>query len=86
MTFPTIHLNGSGAESLRDGYIAAGEALNDALRKLKETDPNGRDYYPQGDDAIRQASNEHCLRLNKLTHVIEEIQALAEHCDQFVKT
>jgi len=44
--------------------------------------PNGRDYYPQGPGAIRQAEAEHQARIDKVRAVQQEIYDLMEAiCD-----
>ena len=52
---PTIHLNGTSRQSLLDAATEARSAVDEAEIKLREVWPNGRDYYPQGQDAIRHA-------------------------------
>ncbi len=79
MKKPTVHLNGTSAERLIDGYVAADNALRSAERALEESAPNGRDYYPQGDGAIGQAIKEHVARVEKLRAIRAEIQELLQH-------
>lgn len=76
MTIPTIHLNGTSRESLMDGFEAAYYALGKAYDVLKQTAPNGRDYYPQGPHALQQAADEHMARLRKIDEVRDEISEL----------
>lgn len=76
---PTIHSNGTSRDALLDAYCVAGGALTQALEALADAGPNGRDYYPQGSDAIRRATAEHEARLKKLREVRDELRALAEH-------
>ena len=78
MIAPSIHLNGSSAESLLAEYEAAGAALRSALVALGEAAPNARDYYPQGPDAYAQAAREHGSRIERLRAVLEEIAQLHE--------
>ena len=82
MILPTIHLNGTSKERLIESLCNASNALNDAYSALKETAPNGRDYYPQGPQALKQATDEHMLRLRKLDAVKAEIDALTLAIDQ----
>ena len=65
-TFPTIHLNGTSKTDLRDGYLAAHEAIGKAVQALANAELNGRDYYPQGPDAYRQARCERDEALKQL--------------------
>lgn len=74
---PTVHLNGTSKERLLEAIEEAYTAVGVALEKLSETAPNGRDYYPQGPDAINQAQDEHRARLQKLQDVREELEYLA---------
>lgn len=46
LTLPIIHNNGTGADTLFDGYLAARSALRDAEEALKKVEFNSRDYYP----------------------------------------
>lgn len=86
MTKPTIHLNGSSAQSLTDDYVEAMRAVSDAIDKVqRHAAPNGRDYYPQGNSAIDAALAEHRARLTKLTEVKAELEELAIHCHEFIK-
>ena len=79
MIKPTIHLNGTSKERLLEDIEEAYNALNVAFAKMKEVTPNGRDYYPQGPDAIYKAQDEHRARMQKLTDVQIDLQELAEH-------
>lgn len=86
MIKPTIHLNGSPASSLRDGYMEAFEAVRKAQEALQtRTSPHGRDYYPQGSHALEGAIGEHYSRVQRLSEISSELLELAEHCDSFVK-
>ena len=79
MMLPTIHMNGTSARELLEGYCNAISAIHDALEALARTAPNGRDYYPQGPNACAQADAEHNDRKHALIKVMNELQALAEH-------
>lgn len=78
MMVPTIHLNGTSKERLLDALEEAYAAIHTAIEKLGETAPNGRDYYPQGPDALFKAQEEHFARMQKLEDVRRELQELAE--------
>lgn len=89
MRKPTIHLNGSAKSRLLDAYMDASDALRVALAKLTEAEPNGRDYYPQGDGAIGEAIREHVARLAAVQAVLRDMEALSEHVsrvDQWGRT
>jgi len=82
MMLPTIHMNGTSARALLEGYCNAISAIHDALEALARTAPNGRDYYPQGPNACAQADAEHNDRKHALIKVMNELQALAEHVEE----
>lgn len=84
-TFPTCHMNGTKAEDLKAQYRAAFAALCDAERMMKESEPNGRDYYPQGNVALRLAIHEHNKRLEAVRVLIAAYEQLSEHCDLYCK-
>jgi hypothetical protein len=79
MILPTIHRNGSSKDDLFDGYMTALAAMQAAIDAVIQTGPHGRDYYPQGDDALRQAQAAHQDRLKRLHAVALELNTLAEH-------
>lgn len=76
MMVPTVHLNGTSRDELlnqiRDAHQAVGAAM-DALRKAT---PHGRDYYPQGPDAILSAQAEHEDRMQKLAAVRAQLEII----------
>ena len=75
---PCVHLNGTSKESLLDQYEAAHSALQTTFDALRQTVPNGRDFYPYGGTEIERALKEHYSRLRAVGNVINEIEALAE--------
>lgn len=78
MQKPTIHLNGTGRDSLIEQQCNAARSLRAALEALGEAAPNARDYYPQGGDAYPAARAEHESRVSRVRAVLEEVEALAE--------
>jgi hypothetical protein len=76
MMVPTIHLNGTLRRDLMEAAMNAANAVRAASEQVARTGPNGRDYYPQGDDALRKAQTEHCARMMKLKQVAEELEDL----------
>lgn len=78
MRTPTIHLNGTSRSELGRMYMEALEAVTAALRAAEQSNPNGRDYYPQGDSALGEAIREHDARLQRLRTVRDEYAALYE--------
>lgn len=79
MKKPSIHLNGTSGERLAMYYEQAAEAVFRAQEALMLACPNGRDYYPQGEDAYSDAHAEHNARQKKLLEVYDELEALASH-------
>lgn len=76
MTHPTIHLNGTSRNELLVAWESAYDALEVAYKALKETAPNGRDYYLQGDGAYSDAIDEHRARLGLIEQVQNELGEL----------
>ena len=82
MTLPTIHLNGTAAEDLLKQVLDVRAAVNDAINKLSEARPNGRDYYPQGDKALTAAINEHNARRAALDKIAQDMLGMAMHIQE----
>ncbi len=78
MELPTIHLNGTSAESLLEGYCDATDALLTAIKAMEACAPNARDYYVNDGD-FSKARREHSARIEQLVAVRREINDLAEH-------
>ena len=75
-TIPTIHLNGTGKDTLTAEYYAAYKAIKTAVETLAAATSNCRDFYPQGVDAYHRHKEERaevfaCLR--KAHGYVEEI-------------
>ena len=79
MILPTIHLNGTGPKMLKEGYLLAYRAVKDAEAALIAVEFNGRDYYPQGDAAWKQARVEHGERLKQLHTIADDLMQICEH-------
>lgn len=80
MITPTLHANGTSAQSLCESYTAAYVAVDAAIDAICAGGPNGRDYYPQGEGAFLEAHTQHLARIERLTSVRDELEALAIHC------
>jgi hypothetical protein len=59
LPIPTVHSNGTGAKGLRDQLIAVSRGLRSAMDAMGQAMPHGRDYYPQGDNALSDARKAH---------------------------
>ena len=79
MLLPTIHMNGTAASDLLESYCECCHSLRQTIKDLENHGPNGRDYYPQGPDALWTAQREHAARIAKVAEVLQDIEALAEH-------
>ena len=78
LQIPIIHMNGSHGPTLREGYREVHGALRDALEKLRQTAPHGRDYYVSRDpDAFEKARTEHRAREAALVQVQKDMMALS---------
>ena len=73
---PTIHLNGSSGENLRNETRNAYLAVCAAIDELCTAAPNARDYYPQGPAAWPAADDAHRSRLERLIAVRDELSEL----------
>lgn len=70
---PIIHMNGSDKETLEREYEAAARAVQAAIKAVEDITVHGRDYYPLGDDAFRQARDEHIEHLQALEKVKKDL-------------
>ena len=80
LTLPTIHNNGTSPEDLAKGFLDGMRAISAAADLLCNAGPNGRDYYPQGSEALPAAITEHRSRLVRLEAIRLELETLAVHC------
>ena len=78
MLIPTVHLNGTAGEVLRDQYAAAAEAVRKAIDAVCNAGPNARDYYVQGPDAGLAAQREHEEHVASLKRVRDDLAAIVE--------
>lgn len=76
LQLPTIHLNGTSRDGLVDPLVEAYGKLGDAYDSLKQTAPNGRDYYPQGPAAFEAARQQHESRLRRVDELRSELEEL----------
>ena len=56
-------------------------AMTDAITAMHHMMPNGRDYYPQGDNVINQAITEHRDRLNRAQALLHEMYEVFQGID-----
>jgi hypothetical protein len=78
-TLPTIHINGTGAETLRAEYADLYAAARRAETKLLVATCNARDFYPHEPDAHRVAYLERAEMLAKLREIMDYAAAWRDH-------
>jgi DNA-binding HxlR family transcriptional regulator len=71
---PTIHLNGTDAETLRREYNAARKSLNTTIDELVKATCNQRDFYPQDPGAWERAKAERA----EVFRLLESIKAYVQ--------
>jgi hypothetical protein len=67
MQKPTIHLNGTSADSLLRDDEAAHDAVTQAISALAQVAPHGRDYYVQGAQHCQRRLKCGCTRWQRNT-------------------
>lgn len=77
LRIPTVHLNGTSKNQLLEQLCSAIDAVHAAGRALANAAPNGRDYYTQSGDAIREATQQHEERMTKLRSVADDLEQIA---------
>ena len=77
LAIPTVHMNGSSKEMMIRDLTKARYAIQKAVGAMAEVTPNGRDYYPQGPDAITEAIRQHGQRIAALIRVHDELGEIA---------
>lgn len=79
MIYPTVHINGTSRESLSKDYKDAYIAIRKAMDVLAKAGPHGRDYYPQGPEAILVAQTQHREQMVRLESVAEQLMQTLIH-------
>ena len=75
---PTIHSNGTALTTLLTDIGTALETGRAFRHALAATMPNGRDFYPQGGDAMLVAMHEHNKRVRDVDACLRELMDIAE--------
>jgi hypothetical protein len=78
ITLPTIHLNGTGAQTLKEGYDNAAEKLEDFADAFSEIEFHPRDYYVRA-DAYSKALQERQEMARKIKEVQDYLNKIREH-------
>lgn len=76
VAIPTIHLNGTSAESLLEDLMDAYRDIGQAIQSMRHVTPNARDYYVQGEEAGAEARLQHQQRVMKLNDIRDELQTI----------
>lgn len=76
ITLPTIHLNGTGADSLQQEYRAVRKAISAAVDALAAATCNQRDFYPQKPGAWERARAERA-------EVFRLLQQVSDYAEQW---
>lgn len=79
-TLPTIHLNGTSARTLMDGYMPAWDKLNEFIEAWERIEFNSRDYYVI-DGAWDKAVEERKSHNIAIKHLKDYIEAIIMHID-----
>lgn len=70
----TLH----GSSGLADDWLAVRTSVRALLAAAEEAAPNGRDYYPQGDNAFKAVVEERSLVLSAIKALSDELYWVAE--------
>ena len=79
LTLPSVHLNGTSRAVLTEGYQAAYAKVQEAIRAFQAIEMNGRDYYPQGNDAYYKARTQRDVQIAHLCSVCDYLEAHLMH-------
>lgn len=74
---PSIHLNGTSKGELLDQLQTVVTALEAALAAINAAAPNGRDFYPQGPEALTEALAAFAERAQAVKQVHTDFSNLA---------
>ena len=77
LIIPTVHLNGTGKDTLVNEYVNAMSAMDKAIETFRKITVHGRDYYPQGNNAINEALHQRSKQLEELMTVRNELETIA---------
>jgi predicted ATPase len=82
LIIPTVHMNGTGKQTLIEEYVNAMNAVQTAIDALAQITVHSRDYYPQGNDAINEAKYQWNKQYDELMTVRNELEAIAIAIDE----
>ena len=78
-TLPTIHLNGTGADTLEREYRAVRKAVAAAAEALVAATCNARGFYPQDPEAWHRARSQRAAMFRLLQQVWDYAAAWELH-------
>jgi hypothetical protein len=84
VTVPSVHMNGTKDFDLLNQLVGAVEGLRLAQRNLMLAAPNGRDYYPQGQEAMQRVMDQHERRCQDLHRMLTELEEMRDHVQEVV--
>ena len=84
-TLPTIHLHGTPAKMLLDGYNGAVDAVLAAEGAMKRIEFNARDYYVSHNAEWQMARAEFADMLENLQRVRMKLERVVMHIDGSVR-
>ena len=84
ITLPIVHLNGTSARDLTEGYLECARAISEALGAIRKLEFNWRDYYPKP-GSWELARSEMVCRIESLEDMKGEFETIAMHCSNFIK-
>lgn len=77
-TAPYPNINGTSAAELLSQHTDAAEAIREAIAKVQQCYPNGRDFQTAPTGSHSRAQDEHRHRLQRLDLIWVEIREIAE--------
>jgi hypothetical protein len=83
ITLPTIHNNGTSADDLLEGNLAARTAIESALDVIRRMEFNARDYYPVP-GSFEKARDERRVHIENLLNASVYFLSIAEFCSDAV--
>lgn len=75
---PVSNLHGSPSAELSTATLNVRAAVRRLLGSVKSAAPNGRDYYPQGDNALRVALNGFESCCDALSGIADDLLSMAD--------
>ena len=84
MTLPTVHLNGTSARELTEGYSNARLAMEKAITALAKVEFNARDYYVKA-GAWQAAQLDREQMFAEMRRITNDLMKHEWHCADSIK-